>query len=352
MYSAVDGAVNDFHLMHYGSLAIKGPGLIIIEASAVVPEGRITPGDLGVWSDKHIEPLSRLVKAIKSQGTVPGIQIAHAGRKASTAPPFYGDYVESEQDGGWPNAVVGPSDNAYADHYVTPHALTVAEIKSVAQSFADAAVRADKAGVEVLEIHGAHGYLISSFLSGNSNKRTDEYGGSFENRIRFPLEVVRAVRAVWPAEKPLWIRISCAEYVNPEPLGRDPEGWDIYQSIELAKRFKEEGVDLIDSSSGGNINGVKYPSEPMYQAQFAEMIKKKANIQTAAVGLIRNGNDAEKVLENNWADFTLVGREFLRNSAFVQHAAQDLEIDAHWPKQYSWAVNKARRHNKEKIQSE
>jgi 2,4-dienoyl-CoA reductase-like NADH-dependent reductase (Old Yellow Enzyme family) len=350
MYSAVDGFVNDFHLMHYGSLAMKGPGLVIIEAAGVVPEGRITPRDLGIWSDEHIEPLTRLVKAIKSQGAVPGIQIAHAGRKASTSPPYHGDYVESEQDGGWPNGVVGPSDNAFADHYAKPHALTVDEIKSVVQSFADAAVRADKAGIEVLEIHGAHGYLISSFLSGNSNKRTDEYGGSFENRIRLALEVVRAVRAVWPAEKPFWVRISCAEYVNPEPLGRDPEGWDIYQSIELAKRFKEEGVDLIDSSSGGNINGVKYPTEPLYQAQFAEMIKKEANIQTAAVGLIRSGYDGEKVLEG--ADIALVAREFLRNSSFVQHAAQDLEIDAHWPKQYSWAVNKARRHNKEKIQVE
>ncbi|KAI9480467.1 MAG: hypothetical protein EXX96DRAFT_649076 [Benjaminiella poitrasii] len=345
MYSCVDGFINDFHVSHYGSFAIKGPGLIIIEAAGVVPEGRITPQDVGIWSDSHIDGLKRVVETIKAQGSVPGIQIAHAGRKASTSPPFLGDYVVGEADNGWPNHVVGPSKTPYADHYARPHALSVQEIKQTVQAFADAAVRADKAGIEVLEIHAAHGYLISSFYSGNSNKRTDEYGGSFENRIRFALEVVQAVRAVWPAQKPLWVRISCTDYVNPEPMGQNPDGWDIYQSIRLAKEFKRLGVDLVDCSSGGIMKGVKYPAAPMYQVQFAEAIRREAGIPTAAVGLIVEGEEAEEILQNGRADFILAGREFLRDSAFVLCAAQSLNVDINWPKQYSWAVKKARRHN-------
>ncbi|KAI8647663.1 hypothetical protein BD408DRAFT_408297 [Parasitella parasitica] len=345
MYSAVDGHLNDYHILHYGSLALKGPGLVIIEASAVVPEGRITPQDSGLWSDSQIDNLKRVVDVIKSQGSTPGLQIAHSGRKASTSPPFLGDYIVAESDGGWPDRVVGPSDNAYAPHYAKPHAMTIPEIKQMVQYFADAAVRADKAGIEVLEIHAAHGYLLSSFFSGNSNKRTDEYGGSFENRIRFGLEVVQAVRAVWPSNKPLWVRISSAEYVNPDPMGEDPNGWDIYQSCRLAKEFKKLGVDLVDCSSGGNIHGVKYPGVPMYQVQFAEAIKKEADIQTAAVGLIVEGTDAEQILEKGQADYVLAGREFLRDSAFTLVAAQALNVDIQWNKQYSWAVKKARRHN-------
>ncbi|CAO3617248.1 unnamed protein product [Mucor hiemalis] len=345
MYSAKDGFLNDFHLGHIMSFAIKGAGLIIIEASAVRPEGRITPQDSGIWDDAHIVNIKRIVDAAKSQGSHVGIQIAHAGRKASMSPPFKGDYIETEADGGWPNGVLAPSELAFADHYPKPIAITKEEIKEIVQSFADAAVRADKAGIDVLEIHGAHGYLIGNFLSGNSNKRTDEYGGSFENRSRFALEIVSAVRAVWPQTKPLWVRISCSDYANPEPMGSDPDGWDIHQSIRLAKEFKKLGVDLIDCSSGGNLSGVKYPSTPMYQVQFAEAIRRDAEIATAAVGLIVEGKDAEDIVANGKADFVLVGREFLRDSAFVLSAAQSLDVEINWPNQYSWAVKKARRHN-------
>lgn len=188
-------------------------------------------------------------------------------------------------------------------------------------------------------------YLIHNFLSGNSNNRTDEYGGSFENRIRFCLEIVQAVRAVWPKHKPLWLRISCSDYVNPEPLGEDPNGWDIYQSVALAKEVKKLGIDLVDCSSGGNVSGVKYPTAPMYQVQFADAVRREAQIATAAVGLIVEGEEAEKILEEGKADFILVAREFLRNSAFVLASAQALNLDINWPKQYSWAVKKARRHN-------
>ncbi|KAG2236913.1 hypothetical protein BDF21DRAFT_489959 [Thamnidium elegans] len=348
MYSSVDGTFNNLHLSHYGSFALKGAGLIIIEATGVVPEGRITPQCAGLWNDEQMESLKQVVQVIKSQGTIPGIQIGHAGRKSSMSPPFKGDYLESEQDGGWPNNIVGPTEEPFAEHYGKPQAITKEQIKDVVQAFADAAVRADKAGIEVLEIHGAHGYLISSFLSGNSNKRTDEYGGSFENRTRFPLEVIQAVRDVWPSYKPFWVRISCAEYVNPEPMGLDPNGWDIQQSVQFAKELKKLGVDLVDSSSGGNIKDVKYPISSMYQVQFAETIRCEANIATAAVGLIMEGEDAERILEKEQADFILVGREFLRDSAFVLASAQALNVNINWPKQYSWAVNKARRHNTSK----
>ncbi|KAI8971830.1 hypothetical protein BDF20DRAFT_907407 [Mycotypha africana] len=349
MYAAEDGMMNDFHVMHYGSLALKGPGLIIMEASGVVPEGRITPQCAGLWKDEQIAPLKRVVDMIKSQGSIPGIQIGHAGRKASCSPPFKGDYVETKEAGGWPNDTVAPSEIPFADHYPKPHAMTKEEIKKTVQAFADAAVRADKAGIEVLEIHAAHGYLISTFYSAASNKRTDEYGGSFENRIRFLLETIEAIRAVWPRSKSLWVRISCSDYTNPDSLGESPEGWDIYQSVKLAKELKKLGVDVIDCSSGGIINNVKYPVEKMYQVKFAEKIKREAGIDTAAVGMIVEGEDAEDILQKGKADFILVAREFLRNSAFVLDAAQSLNVDITWPQQYSWAVKKARRRNTEKV---
>ncbi|KAL9550185.1 hypothetical protein MBANPS3_004852 [Mucor bainieri] len=341
MYSAEDGYFNDFHIMHYGSLAIKGPGLIIIEATGVVPEGRITPKCAGLWKDSHIDSLKRVVNAIKSQGSTPGLQIAHAGRKASISPPFKGDYIEDESNNGWPNNVYAPSAIPFADHYPQPNVMTKEDIKGTVQAFVDAAVRADKAGIEVLEIHAAHGYLISTFLSGSSNKRTDEYGGSFENRSRFALEVVAAVRKVWQ-NKPLWVRISCTEYSNPEPMGENAEGWDIFQAIKLAKEFKKLGVDLVDCSSGGIVHGVAYPRGiPMYQVQFADAIKKEADIATAAVGLIVDGKDAEDILQEGKADFILVGREFLRDSAFVFTASQALNVAINYSQQYSWALSKA-----------
>ncbi|CEG70151.1 hypothetical protein RMATCC62417_06098 [Rhizopus microsporus] len=345
MYSCQNGFLNQFHVMHYGSFAFKGAGAVFIEATAVVPEGRISPNDSGIWSDDHIEPLSHVVNIVKSQGSVPGLQIAHAGRKASMSPPFKGDYIESEENGGWPNRVMGPSEIPFADHYPRPNVMTKADIQATVKAFADAAVRADKAGIEILEIHAAHGYLLHNFYSGNSNKRTDEYGGSFQNRIRLTLEVAKAVRAVWPEHKPLWTRISCTDYVNPDPMGSDPDGWSIDQSIELAKQLKQVGVDLIDCSSGGNIKGVQYPNQPLYQVPFAEAIRRQAQIATGAVGLIVEGEDAEKILQEEKADVVLVAREFLRNSTFALSAAQALDVNINWPKQYSWAVKKARRHN-------
>ncbi|KAI8976781.1 hypothetical protein BDB01DRAFT_306494 [Pilobolus umbonatus] len=342
MYSAEDGIFNDYHKLHYGSLALKGPGLIIIEATGVAPEGRITPGCTGIWSDEHISGLKSVIDIIKSQGTVAGIQIAHAGRKASISPPYDGDYLIDEAHSGWPNNIKGPSELPYSDYYGKPKSITTEEIAEITQAFVDAAIRAEKAGADLLEIHSAHGYLLQSFLSGNSNKRTDQYGGSFENRIRLLLEVTKAVRAVWSEDKPLWVRISCTDWVNPDPMGEDPNGWDIHQSIELAKRLKALGVDTIDCSSGGNITGVKYPSQKLYQVQFADAIKREAGISTAAVGLIQEGEEAEEILKGNKADYVLVGREFLRDSGFVLTAAQDLNVNIQWPKQYGWAVKKSR----------
>ncbi|KAI9483855.1 MAG: hypothetical protein EXX96DRAFT_477218 [Benjaminiella poitrasii] len=341
VYSAVDGYVNDFHIAHYGSFALKGPGLIMVEATAVHPDARGTPQDLGLWNDSHIPGHQRLVDIIKAQGVTPGLQLTHGGRKSSMSPPFKGDYILTEAEKGWPDHVNGPSENPYAAHYPKPHMMTVQDIKATIQDFVDATIRADKAGVEVLELHGAHGCLISAFYSGNANKRTDEYGGSFENRIRFCLELVKAVRAVWPVSKPFWIRLSCTDYANPEPMGENRDGWDIYQTIRLSKELKKLGVDVIDCSSGGIISGVKYPAVPMYQVQFAEAVKREAGIATAAVGLIVEGEDAEEILQQNKADYILVGREFLRNSAFVLVAAQALNVDINWPQQYAWAVKKA-----------
>ncbi|KAI8390362.1 hypothetical protein BD560DRAFT_485909 [Blakeslea trispora] len=345
MYSADDGYVNDFHLGHYLSFALKGPGIVFVEASAVTFEGRITPRCLGIWDDSHIEGMKKLSDHIKSQGSKSAIQIAHAGRKASTSPPYIGGSVVGEADGGWANRVVGPSDHAFSSNFSTPHALTKEEIKQHVQAFADAAIRVNKAGFDILEIHGAHGYLISSFYSASSNKRTDEYGGSFENRIRFALEVAQAVRNVWPQDKPLWMRLSCSDYSNPDLMGHSPDGWDIHQTVELAKELKKIGIDVIDCSSGGIIPGVKYPNNPLYQVPFAEAIKKGADIDTATVGLIVEGKDAENILQNEQADFILAGREFLRDSAFVLRAAQSLDVEIAWPKQYAWAVKKARPQN-------
>ncbi|KAF7720434.1 hypothetical protein EC973_008940, partial [Apophysomyces ossiformis] len=218
-----------------------------------------------------------------------------------------------------------------------------AQIKDIVRKFADAARRADEAGIEVLEIHSAHGYLLHSFLSGNSNKRTDEYGGSLENRLRFPLEVAKAVREAWPEHKPLWVRFSSTDYKNPEPMGHDEDGWDIYQAIEYAKELKKIGVDVIDCSSGGNLPRVRYPAAPMYQVQFADAVKREVQIQTGAVGLILDGEDAENILKQEKADYILIGRSFLSNSEWAIAAGQELGGVVRWPKQYSWAVNKARR---------
>ncbi|KAI9497517.1 hypothetical protein BDB00DRAFT_881699 [Zychaea mexicana] len=339
MYSCEDGFLNDFHLAHYFSFAFKGAGLVIIEATAVEPQGRISPEDSGLWSDDHIAPLKRVADMIKAQGSVPGIQIAHAGRKASMGSPFVGYRIIPEEEKGWSKDVRGPSELPFDEKHCQPHALTKEAIQDLVQKFANTAVRADKAGIEVLEIHSAHGYLLHNFLSGNSNKRTDEYGGSLENRMRFPLEVVKAVRAAWPEHKPLWLRFSSTDFKEIDHMAEDKDGWDIYQAIEYAKKLKEIGVDVIDCSAGANISGVRYPTGPHFQVPFAEAVRREADIHTGAVGLITEPVAAEKVLQEGKADYILLAREFLRDSGWALRAARELNVPVEWPNQYKRADN-------------
>lgn len=314
-YSAEDGVANDWHLVHLGSRAVGGAGLVIVEATGVAPEGRITPGDLGLWADKQIEPLARINRFLKQHGAVPGIQLAHAGRKASAALPWHGGDHLAEAAGGW--TPVAPSAIAFGDGLdKVPHALSVPEIQMVQAAFAAAAKRSLAAGFEWLELHSAHGYLGHEFLSPLSNQRTDNYGGSFENRIRFLLETVRAVRAVWPEKLPLTVRLSCTDWVE--------GGWDIEQSVELARRMKAEGVDLIDCSSGGIVPHVKIPLRPGYQVPFAERIRRDTQIATAAVGLIAAPKLADEIVRSGQADVVLLARQLLRDPYWPAHAAREL----------------------------
>jgi 2,4-dienoyl-CoA reductase-like NADH-dependent reductase (Old Yellow Enzyme family) len=314
-YSSDDGVANDWHLVHLGARAAGGAGLVIAEATAVSPEGRITPGDAGIWADKHVEPLARINRFVKKHGAVPGIQIAHAGRKASAARPWEGGAHLADNAGGW--TPLAPSAIAFGGSLAkVPHALTVEEIRKVQADFVAAAKRALATGYEWIELHGAHGYLAHEFLSPLSNHRTDAYGGSFENRIRFVLETTRAVRAVWPDRLPLTIRLSCSDWVE--------GGWDIEQSVELCQKLKSEGVDLIDCSSGGGVPVAKIPSTPGYQVPFAERIRRDAQIATAAVGLITEAKQADDIIRTGAADLVLLAREFLRHPNWPLHAARAL----------------------------
>jgi len=315
MYSSEDGVATDWHLVHLGARATGGAGLIIAEASAVSPEGRISPGDAGIWADKQVEPLARITRFIKAHGGVAGIQIAHAGRKASASRPWEGGGHLADDAGGWP--VVGPSAVAFGGNLdKVPHALTAEEIKGVQADFVAAAKRSLNAGYEWLEVHAAHGYLLHQFLSPLSNARVDEYGGLFENRIRFLMETVRAVRAVWPEKLPLTVRLSCTDWVA--------GGWNIEESVELAKRLKTEGVDLIDCSTGGGAHGAKIPTGPGYQVKFAERIKREAGIATAAVGMITEPAQADEIVRSGQADVVLFARESLRDPNWPLHAAKAL----------------------------
>jgi len=315
MYSSEDGAATDWHFVHLGSRAVGGAALVIAEATAVSPEGRISPGDAGLWAEKHVEPLARINRFIKAYGAVPGIQLAHAGRKGSAARPWEGGAHLSDAQGGW--QTVAPSPVAFGDDLPkVPHELSVKEIQKVQQDFVAAAKRALSAGYEWLELHGAHGYLGHEFLSPISNKRTDSYGGSFENRIRFLVETVKSVRAVWPEELALTIRISCTDWVE--------GGWTIEESVELARRVKAEGIDLVDCSSGGTTPNAKIPVGPGYQVQFAERIKKEAGVLTSAVGMIREPHQADKIIADGQADIVLLAREFLRDPYWPYHAARAL----------------------------
>jgi 2,4-dienoyl-CoA reductase-like NADH-dependent reductase (Old Yellow Enzyme family) len=324
-YSSTDGYVNDWHFVHLGSRAVGGAGLVFTEATAVLPAGRISPQDLGIWMDDHIEPLARIVGFIHEQGSVAGMQLAHAGRKASTYRPWAGRGTVPESNGGW-NNVVAPSALPFADYYPMPQALSVDGIKNIASAFAAAARRACEAGFGVIEIHAAHGYLIHEFLSPLSNQRTDAYGGSFENRTRILREIVRAVRGSWPDRSPLFVRISATDWID--------GGWDLQQSVELARQLKELGADLIDCSSGGNVPHAKIPVGPGYQTQFAEQIRREANILTGAVGMIKSPIQAEHIIVTGQADAVIIARELLRDPYWPLRAARELDQPISWAVQY------------------
>lgn len=312
-FSAQDGFANHWHLVHLGSRAVGGAGLVMAEATAIRPTGRISARDTGIWNDEQVEAFKPIAQFIREHGAVAAIQLAHAGRKSS------GDWV--------PEA---PSAIAFSNDYSEPQQLTASEIEEIRQDFVAAAKRALDAGFQVVELHMAHGYLLNQFLSPISNKRTDEYGGSFENRIRFPLQVVKAVRDFWPQEWPLFVRISATDWA-------DEGGWDLDQSIAFAKELKKLGVDLIDCSSGGTLQNPKIPIGPGYQVPFAEAIRKQAGIATSAVGLIVSAEQAEAILQEGKADVVSLAREFLRDPYFPLHAATELGVDVPWPKQYERA---------------
>lgn len=320
-YSAVDGVPNDWHFVHLGSRAVGGAGLVIVEASAVVPEGRISASDLGLWNETQEKEFKRITKFIKDQGSVPGIQLAHAGRKASSNVPW-----EKSHDPSLDWQVVGPSAIPYSDRYQTPRELSKAEIHSLTDAFVKSAERALRAGFEVIELHFAHGYLNHEFLSPLTNVRQDEYGGSLENRMRFSLEVAKAVRNVVPQNLPLFVRISATDWAE--------GGWDIEQSIALVKELQKLGVDFIDTSSGGNISSQKIEVKPHYQVPFAKAVKEATGVLTGAVGLITEAKAANDILVNGEADAVLLARELLRDPYWPLHAAKILGAEIKLPNQY------------------
>ena len=324
-YSSVDGFANDWHLVHLGSRAVGGAGLVLTEATAVVPEGRISSHDLGIWSDEHIDILARIVRFIHEQGSVAGMQLAHAGRKASTHRPWEGHGLVPEHAGGWTN-VVAPSALPFAENYPAPQALTAQGIEDVVAAFAAAARRACDAGFRVIEIHAAHGYLIHEFMSPLSNRRDDTYGGSFDNRTRVLRDVVNAVRAVWPERAPVFVRVSATDWAE--------GGWDIEQSIALARMLKPLGVDLIDCSSGGNVPHARIPVGPGYQTMFAERVRREAGIMTSAVGLITSPEQAQQIVGTGQADAVMMARELLRDPYWPLRAARELGQATTWPSQY------------------
>jgi 2,4-dienoyl-CoA reductase-like NADH-dependent reductase (Old Yellow Enzyme family) len=323
-YSSEDGFANDWHLVHLGSRAQGGAGLVIIEAAGVVPEGRISSGDLGIWKDAHIQKLEQIVRFLHSQGVRAGIQLAHAGRKGSMAVPFAGERLLLPAEGGW--QPVGPSALAFAPEYAVPQALDQAGIAAVIGAFALAARRALAAGFDFIEIHAAHGYLIHQFLSPLANHRTDAHGGTFENRSRLALEVVDVVRAEWPDHLPLFVRISATDWVE--------GGWNADESVELARLFREHGVDLVDVSTGGQVPNASIPAAPGFQVPFAARIRAESGIPTAAVGLITSPAQANAIVANGHADLVLLARELLRDPYWPVHAADVLREAASWPAQY------------------
>jgi len=327
------GVPTDWHFTHLASRAVGGAGLILTEATAVSPEGRISPQDLGIWNDRQAEAFARITTFIRSQGGVPGIQLAHAGRKASTAEPWRGGGPVGPDQHGW--VPVGPSPIAFAEGHHVPHELSRDEIAGVVDDFRAAAGRALAAGFQVVEVHGAHGYLVHEFLSPHSNRRTDAYGGSFDNRIRFAIEVTDAVRSVWPADLPVLFRVSATDWLA--EAGDQRAGWTAEETVELARRLHDHGVDLIDTSSGGNVADVRIPIEPGYQVQFARRIREQAGVASGAVGLITEPVQAEKIVADGDADVVLLARELLRDPYWPLHAARELGVEPAVPDQYARA---------------
>jgi 2,4-dienoyl-CoA reductase-like NADH-dependent reductase (Old Yellow Enzyme family) len=323
-YSCVDGFATDWHLVHLGARAVGGAGLVIAEATAVEPRGRISPYDIGLWSDAHVAPLARVAHFLREHGAVPGIQLAHAGRKAGVNRPWEGGGPVPAGEGGW--TPVGVSPIPFDEGFPTPTELTVDEIRAIQDAFCAAAVRADQAGFELVEIHGAHGYLLHSSYSSLSNLRTDDYGGSFANRICFLVETARAVRAVWPERKLLAVRLSCTDWVE--------GGWTGDDTVALVQRLRAEGVDLIDCSSGGAVPRAHIPAGASYQVPFAERVRREAGLPSAAVGLITDPMQADEIVRNGRADLVLLGRELLRDPYWPLHAARKLHQAAPVPPQY------------------
>ncbi len=327
-YSCTDGLANDWHFVHLGSRAVGRAAAVLTEANAVTPEGRISPDDLGIWSDAHIEPLRRVFSFIEQQGSVPGTQLAHAGRKGSTSAPFKGGKPITVAEGGW-SPILAPSPLPFNDGYQAPHEMTRQEIAAVVQAFADAARRADAAGAKIVEIHAAHGYLLHEFLSPLSNQRTDEYGGSFDNRIRIVLETVDAVRRAWPEKHLIFLRISASDWT--------PGGWTPQDSLGLAEKLKGRGVDLFDCSSGGNVASAKIPVGPGYQVVFAQRLRQELGVRTGAVGMITDPAQADQIIRSGQADVVFLARQFLRDPYWPLTAARALGQEIQWPKQYDRA---------------
>ena len=325
-YSSENGMPNEWHFVHLGSRAMGGAGLVCVEASGVTPEGRITPWDAGLWSQEHAKAWKPIADFIRAHGSVPAIQLAHAGRKAACDRPWKGGKPLKVKDGGW--ETIGPSAIPFGE-YPAPRAMTIAEIEATIEHFRRAARLALNAGFDVVEVHGAHGYLLHSFCSPLSNQRKDEYGGALDNRLRFPLAVARAVREAWPADKPVFYRLSASDWAE--------GGWDLAQSIELCRRLKALGIDLVDCSSGGNISTQQIPHGPGYQVPFADAIRREVGIPTAAVGLISEAVQAEEIVFHGRADAVCLARALLRDPYWPRHAAKALKVDLPWPDQYKRA---------------
>jgi 2,4-dienoyl-CoA reductase-like NADH-dependent reductase (Old Yellow Enzyme family) len=326
-YSSVDGFANDWHLVHLGSRAVGGAALVFTEATSVSPEGRITPDDLGIWKDGHIAFLKRIAEFIKQNGAIPGMQLAHAGRKASHSSPWKGSKFLTQDEGGW--QTLAPSAIPYRQGEPVPKEMEMNEIKQLIKDFVSSAKRAEEAGFEVIELHAAHGYLLNEFMSPVTNYRKDEYGGSFENRIKLLLEIIKEIKQSVRKDILLFVRISATDWVS--------GGWDENDSVKLAKILKENGVDVIDCSSGGNSHEQRIPVAPLYQVPFSEKIKNEAGILTGTVGIITTSEQAEKILGEKKADLIILARQLLREPYFPLHAAKELNVDIPWPDQYDRA---------------